>query len=462
MSSDNSLSTPYGAMRNDRSLAPLAEICQKRGGIQTGPFGSQLHSSDYVEEGTPIITVEHLGENTINGENAPRVSEEDLARLAKFLMSPGDIVFSRVGSVDKRGLVTKNEEGWLFSGRLLRVRPNPDCVDPAYLSYFFGLPKFKDYIRSIAVGATMPSLNTRLLAELPIVLAPLPQQRYIGKALLNLDLKIRLNEEISSTLESIAQTLFRSWFVDFDPVRAKMAGEKPVGMDDATAALFPESMEESELGEIPAGWAPIPLGDIAVPTLGGLWGNDEPGVDALDSYFCLRGVDMDDLKSRGYADRTPVRWDKPEKVEKRRLENHHVLVAASGAGPVGKSLLWDEVMNDLFPGPVVFSNFVKRFESPDQYHATFVSQIMSHIYATGEIFEFVNGTSVPNLQDKELLRAKHVALPPVELLRTFDSIVRSGLLRRFSGENRTLTIIRDSLLPRLISGELRVPEDLVA
>src|SRR5690606_12964407 len=149
----------------DFCLDRLANLCDPIAGIQTGPFGSQLHQKDYVEVGTPIITVEHLGENRILHENTPKVSNKDRNRLSRYLLKKGDIVFSRVGSVDRRALVREEEDGWLFSGRCLRVRPDPAKIDSQYLSYFFGLPAFKEYIRSIAVGATMPSLNTALLSD---------------------------------------------------------------------------------------------------------------------------------------------------------------------------------------------------------------------------------------------------------------------------------------------------------
>src|SRR5713101_7986256 len=139
--------TIYGEIASDFESDRLVNLCEPEGGVQTGPFGSQLHQEDYVEIGTPIITVEHLGENRIVQENLPRVTEEDRTRLSKYSLRKGDIVFSRVGSVDRRALVRNEEDGWLFSGRCLRVRPNPGIIDPNYLSYFFGLPAFKQYIR---------------------------------------------------------------------------------------------------------------------------------------------------------------------------------------------------------------------------------------------------------------------------------------------------------------------------
>jgi type I restriction enzyme S subunit len=171
----------------NRKIRRLVEVCVPNEGIQTGPFGSQLHSADYVEVGTPIITVEHLGENSIEGKNPPLVSADDVKRLSKYTLKEGDIVFSRVGSVDRRALVSADQDGWMFSGRLLRVRPEPELADPTYLSYFFGLPIFKTYSRSIAVGATMPSLNTGLLSDIPVILPDMAEQVAIGKLFRALD-----------------------------------------------------------------------------------------------------------------------------------------------------------------------------------------------------------------------------------------------------------------------------------
>jgi type I restriction enzyme S subunit len=108
----------------------------------TGPFGSQLHQRDYLTIGTPIITVEHLGDNRIFHQDLPRISDYDKNRLSRYIMHKGDIIFSRVGSVDRRSIVRDEEEGWLFSGRCLRVRPDPNKINPEYLSWFFGYEMF--------------------------------------------------------------------------------------------------------------------------------------------------------------------------------------------------------------------------------------------------------------------------------------------------------------------------------
>lgn len=182
--------------------------------VQTGPFGSQLHMSDYKISGTPIITVEHLGENRIIHENLPLVSDEDRNRLNKYILRKGDIVFSRVGSVDRCAYVSEQEDGWMFSGRCLRVRANENIINPKYLSYYLNQESFKETIRRIAVGATMPSINTTILSEVDITIPNLDSQTAIASVLSSLDDKIHLLHRQNKTLEQMAETLFRQWFVE--------------------------------------------------------------------------------------------------------------------------------------------------------------------------------------------------------------------------------------------------------
>ncbi|WP_288927035.1 restriction endonuclease subunit S [uncultured Akkermansia sp.] len=179
--------------------------------IQTGPFGSQLHKEDYVNNGTPIVTVEHLGNRVFTKQNLPKVSDKDKVRLTKYVLQKGDIVFSRVGSVDRCSYVDEVHDGWMFSGRCLRVRPIGD-IDPLFLYYFFCLEKTKQFVRNIAVGATMPSINTKLLGEVEIVYPVLDVQRKIVKTLSAIDEKIENNQKINDNLLTQAQAIYTEIF----------------------------------------------------------------------------------------------------------------------------------------------------------------------------------------------------------------------------------------------------------
>ena len=177
--------------------------------VQTGPFGSQLHNKDYALFGTPIVTVEHLGNRKMTLQNLPRVSDADKKRLSKYTLQYGDLVFSRVGSVDRCSFVGEEEDGWMFSGRCLRIRPkNIEEIYPKYLYYFFCLESTKNFVRNIAVGATMPSINTKLLSDVPINFPSLEEQQIIGDTLSVLDDQIENNAKINRHLEQMAQAIF--------------------------------------------------------------------------------------------------------------------------------------------------------------------------------------------------------------------------------------------------------------
>ena len=181
--------------------------------IKTGPFGSTLHQEDYVESGTPIITVEHLGEIGITSQNLPLVSDQDKIRLKAYALQEGDIAFSRVGSVDRCAIITDKESGWLFSGRILRVRPNQKNINSKNLMYALKTEDAKHRIRSVAVGQTMPSLNTEILKNFSISLSSSKEeQTKIASFLSAVDEKIsqltQKHELLSQWKQGMMQKLF--------------------------------------------------------------------------------------------------------------------------------------------------------------------------------------------------------------------------------------------------------------
>ena len=182
--------TEIGIIPEDWSVTTIGLIAD----VKTGPFGSALHADDYVQDGTPIITVEHLGETGLTRQNLPMVSDQDKRRLLSYTMREGDIVFSRVGSVDRNAYVTGEEDGWLFSGRILRLRAKHEEVSTKYLGYYFKAESTKERIRSVAVGQTMASLNTKIMNAFKVAIPPIQEQENIAKVLSDLD-------EIISALE---------------------------------------------------------------------------------------------------------------------------------------------------------------------------------------------------------------------------------------------------------------------
>ena len=486
----------YGRITSDFCETLLSDLCCNNNGVQTGPFGSQLHKKDYVPIGTPIITVEHLGENRVIHRNLPNVSNNDKRRLSKYILHKGDIVFSRVGSVDRRALVRDAEDGWLFSGRCLRIRPDRHKIDSGYLSYFFGWESFGKHIRSIAVGATMPSLNTKLLSDISVPVPPLPEQRTIAHILGTLDDKIELNRRMNETLETMAQTLFKSWFVDFDPVRAKMTlkdhspleGESnpqngfgggnndqatdpdlppphqsspdgspsatpPQGgsdwtverarayldqMDPEIAALFPDRLVDSELGEIPEGWEVKMLGDCFHLTMG----QSPPGSTYNDDR---RGLPF-------FQGRTDFRFRYPENrkyctVPTRIAERDDTLVSVRA--PVGDiNMAWEKCCAGRGVAALRHASGSRSFT---YYSAWTIQQQLKQYEHTGTVFGAINKKQFEDLT---------VVEPTSEIVSLFESQVGplDEHIRKGVAHSQTLTQARDTLLPKLISGEIRLPD----
>lgn len=370
--------------------------------VQTGPFGSQLHKENYVNKGTPIVTVEHLGNKWFTSQNLPMVSDEDKLRLAKYCSQEGDVIFSRVGSVDRCSYVSKEYSGWLFSGRCLRVRPRSG-INPEYLYYFLTNEGTKQYIRNIAVGATMPSINTKLLNEVPITIPSLDDQHRIASILSSLDRKIELNNKINADLEEMAQAIFKNWFIDFEPFKDG-------------------KFVDSELGMIPEGWKVGTLEDLITIK----YGKDHKKLE--DGTFPVYGS--------GGLMRFVNSW---------LYNGESVLIPRKGT--------LDNIMYVCEKFWTVDTMF---FSVPK------MDYVMKYVYNYIKRFDFNKmneGTSVPS-NTAARLNKMQILIPTHEVLEMYDETLCPIYNKRKMNdkESRTLSLLRDTLLPRLMSGELEVPE----
>ena len=184
--------------------------------IKTGPFGTLLHAEDYVDDGIPIVTTEHFKTGALpkDKEGIPQVSEEDAKRLEQYRAKEGDILFSRVGSVDANAQVFAGQDGWLFSGRVLRARPDLTLVSSAYLHYELETEEVKSSVISRAVGGTMASINTEILFQTPIFIpAKMTEQNKIGSTCARLDSLITLHQRKLELLRNIKKSLLDKMFV---------------------------------------------------------------------------------------------------------------------------------------------------------------------------------------------------------------------------------------------------------
>ena len=421
---------------------PLRSVTAPNEGVQTGPFGSQLHREDYVEEGTPMITVEHIGNNKILHTRAPCISDQDRERLKKFWLDIGDIVFSRVGSVDRRAIVREAEKGWLFSGSCLRVRVDQSKIEPLYLSYYLGHPLIKDHFRSIALGSTRPSINTTILSDLPISFpASLSEQKAIASILGALDDKIEVNQKMNRILEEIVRAIFKSWFVDFDPVRARVEG-RPTGLPSDISDLFPDELVESELGQIPKGWEMRPLSKLVKEVGVKIKPSEQTENIPYVPIECIssKSLTLYGAKDGSEAKSSLVSFRKEDILFGAMRPYFHKVCVAPFNGTTRTTCL---VLNTVSPEMYGFSLFTLS----DEKTVEFATQNST-------------GSTIPYIKWKNGLETMLVATPNIAVAKKFTDLV-GPIVEKFCLAIKTekvLTSLRDTLLPKLISGEVRVPD----
>ncbi len=379
-----------------------------------------------------------------------RVSE-DAARAWSGRVSPraGDVVFGYEATVGEAALLTSDHR-WCLGRRVGLLRPRLDLIDPRFLVYSWYTPRFQETLRANRVGGT--TIESIRLTDLPtwtIQLPNLDEQRRIAGILGALDDKIGLNRRMSQTLESTARALFRSWFVNFDPVHAK-AADRDCGLPEHVADLFPDGFEESELGELPTRWGVTDLGTVAevidclharkperrssgLPLLQ-LWNIRDDGlVDMTDTYL----IDEDD-----YA-----HWVS-------RMEAQPGDCVVTNVGRVGAVAQVPEGLRAALGRNMTGVRCRPEFNAPTFLIECLLSDAMreemSRKVDSGTILDALNVRSIPRLR---------LVAPQHELISAFETLARplrahmEGLLR----ESRTLAALRDALLPKVMSGELRVP-----
>ncbi|MFJ8458892.1 restriction endonuclease subunit S [Lysinibacillus xylanilyticus] len=415
-------------------VVKLSEIAT----VQTGPFGSQLHKEDYVEVGIPIITVEHLGENKILHQNLPLVGEEDYNRLRKYHLKIDDIVFSRVGSVDRRALVSELEDGWMFSGRCLRVRVVDKNVNPKYLSYYFGTKSFKEYIRSIAVGATMPSINTKILSDIELKIPSLEVQNLIVELLYNIDSKIWNNDSIINKLDEISQLIFKNWFINFEFPNEQGLPYRSSGGE----------MVESEFGGIPKEWKNVELKTLT--TLHKKTFNPKKSELEEVVHFSLPAFDV-----KNY----PM-IDKVENIKSNKWIVEENCVLFSKMNPITPRI-WVPKVHKKYLNVASSEFVVLRNEN-------FKETAFIYTLCKSEPFiEYLKSNATGSTNSRQRITPDNAMLYtlPLDLEVVNDfSVIVSPLIEQIQElyeEINKLELLRNILLPKLLTGEIEIPDESV-
>lgn len=376
----------------------------------------------------------------------------------KYRLRTDDIIMARTCSTGICYLV-KNDMSAVFNNGLARIRVDKSRTDPSFLYYIFKSKQFESYIDGIS-GGTSVQLNMKVgdLAKFEFSVPKLSTQKAIAHILGSLDDKIELNQKMNQTLEEIAKAIFKSWFVDFDPVRAKAEG-RPTGLPPDISDLFPDELVDSEIGEIPKEWVVTPLSKCAIEIESGR--RPKGGIDKSLRQG-IPSVGAESIAPAGEFDFSKVKYvtaDFAEKMKKGRVQNFDVALYKDGGKP-GQFIPRVGIYGNGFPFEHFYVNehvFLLRSEQLGQpllYRLISSRAFLDQLIAKGSA-----KAAQPGLNQTEVVESTFVR-PSRDVLAAFNDKTRPILKRQFllGKENETLSELRDTILPKLISGELRIPD----
>lgn len=335
------------------------------------------------------------------------------------------------------------------------IRPNGSLVDRRFVAYQLRSRELNVYINSLVAQSAQPNVNLSEIGNLPLRLPSLPEQRAIAHILGTLDDKIELNRRTNETLEAMARALFKSWFVDFDPVRAKAEGRDP-GLPQQLAALFPSRFENSEMGEIPESWRVATISDLCSRVAMGPFGSDIKTDNFVASGVpVVRGGNL----TGGFVEEGFVFVSDAKADQLRNSNAFPGDIVITHRGTLGQVGLIPE--RSRFPRYVVSQSQMLLSANPDFVTPGYLYEFLCSPSGRHALLSNTSQTGVPAIaRPTSSVRAIQIVAPPVTVLKQFNDIVGPIYMRRDQGgdESRTLATLRDTLLPKLISGELRVKD----
>ena len=401
----------------------LEELCLK---ITDGSHSSPKAQMD----GVPMFSVKDMLEYDFDRTGCKRISAEDFALMKKNGCVPqkDDILVAKDGSYLKQIFLCKETREEAILSSIAIFRPNTAKILPEFLCYLLKSPQIYNYIASNCVsGSALPRIVLKDFKKVVMDVPSKEQQKKIVKLLLPLDKKVQLNNAINNNLQQQALSLFKAWFID-NPNKSS--------------------------------WAEGVFNDLIVTIHSGDWGKEAPSNSFSQQVYCIRGADIPDIKC-GNRGKMPTRYILPKNFQSKKLGNGDIVIEISGGSPsqsTGRAAPIQQSLIDRYNGNMVCTNFCKAV-TPKPKTSFFVYFYWQYLYDLGVFFSYENGTTgIKNLDISGFLETEQIIIPPTEMIEQFnllcgqyfDKIAANGL------ESEHLSILRDNLLPKLMSGEIDV------
>ena len=409
--------------------------------IQTGPFGSQLHQSDYSASGTPVVMPKDLAGGKIVTDSIARVPAIHVERLCQHKITPNDILYSRRGDVGRCAFATDEEAGWLCGTGCLRVTIDKSTANPKFVFYQLQTSGSIGWVEKHAVGSTMLNLNTSILSHVPIILPNKKIQDKIADILSAYDDLIENNQKQIKLLEEVAQRLYKEWFVDF-----RFPGHETTPFHDG----------------LPEGWERKTIGELISYEIGGGWGEETITCNAENGAFVIRGTDLFGL-THGNLMEIPFRYHGAKDLLARTLRDGDIVFEVSGGSKtegVARTTLIRTKMLKRWASPVMCASFCKLIRPISLDFSQYLFDHFQYLRLSGKTEEYDkrSASSIVNYRWKDFLSQEIMYKPSKVIINQYNKIARfiyDQMIDK-SLQIETAQNARDRLLPKLMSREIQV------
>ena len=382
------------------------------------------------ESGIPTLSAKTVRNNFIDYNNCYYISEEEYKRfMVRGFPKVGDILLTTEAPL---GMTAKlNRADVALAQRLLTLRGKSDILDNDYLLYFLQSPKGQHLLKSHETG-TVTGIKQAVFRKLEISIPSITIQKQIAIILSSIDEKISVNTKINENLEQQAQAIFKSWFVDFEPFG----------------------------GVMPDDWRLGTFSDIIESTLGGDWGKETSTGNYTERVYCIRGADIPEVKA-GNKGKMPTRYILPKNFKNKKLIANDIVVEISGGSPTqstGRVAAISQSLLDRYDCGMVCTNFCRAIK-PCEGYSYYTYYYWQYLYDRNVFFSYENGTTgIKNLDLSGFVETESIIIPSIKAIQEFNSLIDSIHSRVFKNgqENENIAALRDTLLPKLMNGEIDV------
>jgi len=386
-------------------------------GASAVPFSKDLY--------TYLRITDIKDDGTLNLQDLKSVDD---VKASEYLLKPNDIVFARTGASTGRNYFYDGTDGeFVYAGFLIKFSIDEKKVNPKYIKYFCQSKQYKDWINSFNTGSTRGNINAQTLGKMPIPLIERKTQDALVSIISSIDEKIKKNNAINNNLEQQAQAIFKEWFID-----------------------NPENNE----------WSTGTFSELIKSTLNGDWGKEAPTGNNTEKVYCIRGADIPEVKA-GNKGKMPTRYILPKNYVAKQLTAGDIVVEISGGSPTqstGRCTAITQSLLDRYDSGMVCTNFCKALK-PKEGYSLFIYYYWQYMYGKGVFFSYENGTTgIKNLDFSGFIETETILIPPIDKITAFDNYCNSIFSQIFANgkQNEHLAVLRDTLLPKLMSGELDV------